>query len=316
MIALAEVHQRLAFGCARIRGGMERKRSLRILEAAYDQGIRQFDTAPIYGDGLADSCLAEFVSGARGEFSIASKTGLARLRVHPARAAAKYFAQTLVGARLRRRLADIKTQRTLPVRSYGRFTPDFLKEQIAETLDILKTPYLDLLLLHEPPVLGVSPEYASTMDSLLKERLINGYGSGTGRGYYDLPRFGTVSQFYLWGQPLPDPEPSRRLIVHGLLRGLRSGSREHWLRAFQISQPRIDLSSYSDARLAGILSASILLTRDDITILFSASTPDRVREFTLAVNEGVDLMCSGVLSPVNVVASLDRGISLFLASTR
>ena len=40
---------RLGYGCSSIMGALGRRQSLRLLEAAYDTGIRHFDVAPMYG---------------------------------------------------------------------------------------------------------------------------------------------------------------------------------------------------------------------------------------------------------------------------
>ena len=45
---------RLGYGCSSIMGALGRRQSLRLLEAAYDAGIRHFDVAPMYGYGEAE----------------------------------------------------------------------------------------------------------------------------------------------------------------------------------------------------------------------------------------------------------------------
>jgi aryl-alcohol dehydrogenase-like predicted oxidoreductase len=49
---------------------------LRLLEAAFDQGVRHFDTAPLYGMGLAEEVLSIFARGRRSDITITSKFGL------------------------------------------------------------------------------------------------------------------------------------------------------------------------------------------------------------------------------------------------
>jgi len=49
---------------------------LRLLEAAWDSGIRHFDTAPLYGQGEAELLLGRFLRNRRDTVSLTSKFGL------------------------------------------------------------------------------------------------------------------------------------------------------------------------------------------------------------------------------------------------
>jgi choline dehydrogenase-like flavoprotein/diketogulonate reductase-like aldo/keto reductase len=52
----------LGFGCSYLLGpGLDRAKSLRLLDAAYDAGIRYFDTARLYGQGKCEELLGEFL---------------------------------------------------------------------------------------------------------------------------------------------------------------------------------------------------------------------------------------------------------------
>ena len=67
---------RLGFGCASIMGATNRRDSLKLLETAYDAGIRHFDVAPMYGYGEAESCLGEFLQRHPGQITITTKYGI------------------------------------------------------------------------------------------------------------------------------------------------------------------------------------------------------------------------------------------------
>ncbi len=67
---------RLGFGCSSLMGATSRRESLRLLETAYDAGIRHFDVAPMYGYGDAESCLGEFLQHHRGQVTVATKYGI------------------------------------------------------------------------------------------------------------------------------------------------------------------------------------------------------------------------------------------------
>lgn len=57
-------------------GALGRRDSMRMLEAAYDAGIRHFDVAPMYGYGEAESCLGELLSRHPGQCSVTTKFGI------------------------------------------------------------------------------------------------------------------------------------------------------------------------------------------------------------------------------------------------
>lgn len=66
----------LGFGCSSIMGGLGRRDSLRMLDAAWDAGLRHFDVAPSYGYGEAEACLGEFLQRHQGEVTVTTKFGI------------------------------------------------------------------------------------------------------------------------------------------------------------------------------------------------------------------------------------------------
>src|ERR1700722_10139123 len=66
----------LGFGTSQLMGRIGRKGSLRLMEVAYDAGIRHFDTAPLYGLGAAEAMVGEFAAGKRAHTTIATKFGI------------------------------------------------------------------------------------------------------------------------------------------------------------------------------------------------------------------------------------------------
>jgi len=66
----------LGFGCSYLLGPwIDRGKSLRLLEAAYDAGIRHFDTARLYGQGECEALLGEFLRR-KPDATVATKYGL------------------------------------------------------------------------------------------------------------------------------------------------------------------------------------------------------------------------------------------------
>ncbi len=84
---------RLGFGCAQLLRLPRRRDRRRLLDAAFDAGLRHFDVARMYGLGMAEGEVGRFARDRRAEISIATKFGIdpprrtmARLQA-PARAA-------------------------------------------------------------------------------------------------------------------------------------------------------------------------------------------------------------------------------------
>ena len=67
----------VGFGCARIYGGSELRRSARLIEAALSAGIRHFDTAPSYGNGQSEEILGQVLSGMK-DVTVTTKIGIER----------------------------------------------------------------------------------------------------------------------------------------------------------------------------------------------------------------------------------------------
>jgi D-threo-aldose 1-dehydrogenase len=66
----------IGFGCAGLFRQPSRARRRQLLETALDAGIRHFDSAPMYGLGVADSELGRFARGRRDRIVIATKFGI------------------------------------------------------------------------------------------------------------------------------------------------------------------------------------------------------------------------------------------------
>ncbi len=139
----------LGFGCAALLGRSGRSESLRALAAAWDEGIRFFDTARSYGYGESEALLGEFLRGRREQAIIATKFGI--LPAPPAKW--KQAAKVVV----RQALAVAPWARAIVRRgaagqfSHNEFTVAVLQRSIDESLRKLGTDYVDFLLMHSAP---------------------------------------------------------------------------------------------------------------------------------------------------------------------
>ena len=168
---------RLGYGCASLMGRLSRRESRRILDAAFDGGIRHFDTAPLYGYGESEGLLGEFIRGRRAHITVATKFGIRPPKRSVALAMAKSAARAVVAVvpALRkqvRRRAERLTQT-------GCFTVNECTRSLHSSLRELRTDYIDIFLMHEIAPHQITPELIETLDSAKREGLIRAYGTAT-----------------------------------------------------------------------------------------------------------------------------------------
>jgi aryl-alcohol dehydrogenase-like predicted oxidoreductase len=144
------VQQRLGLGCARLGSvlGRDRTDAFRLIHAAYERGIRFFDTANIYGQGESERILGAALGGRRKQVTIVTKAG----QYFPAwMDVARPFKSILVPLIRRSGVGSnaVSKMRAAPLPQ--NFTDSFLRASIDVSLRRLNTDYLDVVLLHSPP---------------------------------------------------------------------------------------------------------------------------------------------------------------------
>jgi D-threo-aldose 1-dehydrogenase len=105
------------------------------LAAAWDAGVRAFDTAPHYGVGLAEQRLGAFLAGRpRSSFVVSTKVG--RLLVPATGSASVEGAESYYGTPSYSRVWD--------------FSADGLRRSLSSSLERLGLDRVDLVLIHDP----------------------------------------------------------------------------------------------------------------------------------------------------------------------
>jgi D-threo-aldose 1-dehydrogenase len=168
---------RLGFGCANLGGRIGQRGSQAILEAAFDAGIRYFDTAPSYGYGEAESVLGRFLQGRREGLTIATKFGIVppkrslglRFKKSAARAAVAVLPQ--LRKRIRRRAERLT--------STGAFSVSECKQSLRNSLRELRTEYIDVLLMHEILPEQITPELIDFLEQAKDQGIVRSYGTAT-----------------------------------------------------------------------------------------------------------------------------------------
>ena len=205
----------LGFGCASLFRISSRAQRSHLLNSAYEEGIRHFDVAPMYGLGRAEQELGDFSRPHRSKLTIATKFG-----IRPTR-----FARTLAYAQGPLRHA-FKAQPVIgnQARAHATGHSNLLYEQCAydadearfsleRSLRALRTDYVDLLLLHDPfPGSVRSDEVVSYLEDARSAGLIRTWGIA-----------GEPEQTEKIARSLHDNVPIRQLRDDIFLQSLRSG---------------------------------------------------------------------------------------------
>lgn len=137
---------RVGFGTASLHHIASSRRRQAILEQALDLGIRHFDTARMYGNGLAEREVGLLAHRRRAEMFIATKFGIdadPMLEKHPS---------LQLPVKALQRFGVLKRETT----TKDRFSVGNATRNLALSLQALRTDYVDLLLLHEPTTEDVS----------------------------------------------------------------------------------------------------------------------------------------------------------------
>lgn len=125
-------------------GPHDERDSLKVLHTAAEQNITHFDTAGFYAHGKSEKLLQKIIKTERPKYFISSKGGL-----------------VWKGGRVAHMAS-----------------PEALRQQLYESLDRLKTDYLDLYQLHWPDPEVPVPESIAALKELKEEGLIRYWGVG------------------------------------------------------------------------------------------------------------------------------------------
>ena len=167
----------LGFGCSRIASLTTRYKEeevLNTLREAFDSGITFFDTADIYGQGDSERLLGKVFNQKRDEVIFCSKAGLT---LSAPQQLIRYI-KPVVRSGLRWFQPASKATTNIRQKAEQQcFEPAYIRGQVESSLKRLKTDYLDLFLLHNPPVdTIVNAEITDLLETLKSEGLIRYYG--------------------------------------------------------------------------------------------------------------------------------------------
>lgn len=277
---------RLGFGCSALLGGRTRREARRLLDAAFDSGIRHFDVARVYGTGDAEAVLGEFAAGRRERLTIASKFG-----IDPAGGGGGAGARLGKGAvraltrRSRRALAFARRHGGRTVRR-GAFEPEKARMSLAVSLAALRTDRLDAYLLHDCGAADWGqPALQEELAGLVAEGVVGTYGPATAPA--------AVEAIVAAAAPAPAivqlgvdlsadrdwPQRSPIAVTHGVYRGHLARLRERLAEPATAAAWSADLDlDLGDGNVLGDLMLAAALQRNPGGIvLVSAGSPERIQ---------------------------------------
>jgi D-threo-aldose 1-dehydrogenase len=155
------------FGCAALGGlyrPVSREEAHAALRAAWDLGVRSFDTAPHYGVGQSEEYLGEFLRDkSRDSFTVSTKVG--RLLVDDPTAADG--TDGFFGTPARSRVRD--------------YSADGVRRSVAESLGRLGLDRVDVVFVHDPEdhMEQAIGEAAPALAQLREAGQVSGFGVGT-----------------------------------------------------------------------------------------------------------------------------------------
>ncbi len=174
---LARAGGPLGFGTGELYAGRDRAQSLRLLAAAYDAGVRYFDTARLYGHGEAEGMVGEALRGKRDQVMLATKVGILPTDMSLKRRIADKAAHTLRKAPL---LKALVAEPKPAAPTFGVFAPEQVRASVETSLTALGTDRVDLLLLHECTLENASdPALGELLAALEREGKILAWGVAT-----------------------------------------------------------------------------------------------------------------------------------------
>lgn len=146
--------------------------AIRAVRRALELGCNFFDTADVYGHGHSEEILGEALAGVRRQVIIATKVGgnFYNRDVHPLLRDRVAQASGVSYARL-------APDAPLPVTHDANFSSGYVRFALGRSLERLRTDYVDLLQLHNPPLplIGAMETYG-VLEDLKTEGLIRAYG--------------------------------------------------------------------------------------------------------------------------------------------
>lgn len=210
-----KVTSRIGFGCAYLS-----PENARLLDVAFDAGVRHFDVARSYGRGFTEGLVGRFLRRHGDEVTVTTKYGILPPPNTRVVGALKGALRPLVRRLRRARAFDERISRSIAA-LYGKaaFSGEEARRSLAVSLKRLGRDHVDLLLMHEAEASDLGdPSLLQALLELREAQVIGAFGvGGLARRTRDLiaarPQFCDVLQ-HEWtvGDPAIDAAHGFRIL--------------------------------------------------------------------------------------------------------
>lgn len=244
----------LGFGTASLHHLATTRARRAVLDAALESGITHFDTAPLYGFGLAEASLGHFLSANRSRVTVTTKFGLFGPAFAPP------WAPVVAAGKIIGRVFPevVKPREDWSVKRAERSLIDSMKR--------LRTEFVDFLFLHEPDVRRIDEAALySWLDGARAAGRIGAWGlAGPARSLFPLVNRNSPLAMYLQTEDTQDGEFAAFCEAAGRFPEFTYGYLKHLPRS-------ATNTDYGDALRGG------RLRNMSGCVIFSTRRPDRIR---------------------------------------
>jgi D-threo-aldose 1-dehydrogenase len=277
-------------------GGLSRRDSLRLLDAAFDAGVRHFDVAPMYGFGEAEGCLGEFLVRHASEVTVTTKFGIEAGQPSAAKSIARAVARPVIKA-----LPAVKKLFQQKAATVARgvsmrtpFTAEKMRASLERSLRRLQTGHIDVWLLHEARSEDLKDErILRVLEEAVASGSVGTFGVGSGREHVETllaerPAYCRTLQFEWSVLDRPVPElPAFRIHHRALTENFRrlKGALEADAATLRRWSDAIGMDVTAGDTLAQLMLKAALIMNRESVILFSTKHVQHLRNNILAAED-------------------------------
>lgn len=281
---------RIGFGGSGLMGGLSERESLRLLETAWDAGLRHFDVAPSYGHGQAERCMGKFLRNKREQATVTTKYGI----VSPSQTSLRGMAQRVLRPVLRpvvRHFPDLRkrvAQAAAENKTKARFCAEDARRSLEHSLRELGVERIDLWLLHEATAEDLDgSDLLQLLQQSQGEQLICTYGIGGERSRIETvwlrhPEYCPVVQFEWSVLDASVPHAIflgafciHHRVISGALPVLNAWFTQNDSLCRRWSDA-VDANLFQQDVLAALLLQATLITDPQSMVLFSSRVPEHI----------------------------------------
>ena len=187
----------LGFGGATLTNLRSLNEILRLLDLAFDSGIRHFDTAPLYGQGYSEVIYGKFLKDKRKQITLTTKFGLGEDNETEKIPVNLILPLNYLVKSIKKKIGKSTPENTqvysgLP---YRKIEKSSIQKSFEKSLKRLKTDYVDYFLLHEGIPSFLTEEAWAYLQQLKKENIVRNIGMGT--NVFDIKTLNT-NDIALW----------------------------------------------------------------------------------------------------------------------